>query len=117
MRCDSISDKRCLTSNGARPSRKQLASRPKRLILRSASRNRSAPPSLDTRPAVNSASTRREKWAVRERFFDTLFHQRPLLFRHSTTPEQRSYATKTAAFCYLFLPRIYPSNSTVRNRG
>src|ERR1700757_181423 len=108
MRCDSISDKRCLTSNGARPSRKQLASRPKRLILRSASRNRSAPPSLDTRPAVNSACTRREKWAVKEN--DSWIHsviKGRSLSRHSTTPEQRSYAIKTAAFCYLFLPHAF----------
>jgi hypothetical protein len=92
-----------LTSNGARPSRKQLASRPKRLILRSASRNRSAPLSLDTRPAVTSACTQREKWAVNENlsWIHSVIKGRSFS-RHLATSRQRSYAMKSAAFCYLF---------------
>src|ERR1700733_1465829 len=104
MRCESISDNPCLTSNGARPSRKQPDRRPRRLILRSASRKRRPPPPLDTRPAVNRHSPRREKWAVNENdsWIPSVIKGRSFSW-HSTTPEQRSYAIKTAAFCYLFL--------------
>jgi hypothetical protein len=61
MRCANISDKECLTRSGDRPSLKQAANRPCRLIFSSTSRSSNAPTSVDTRPALNPASTQREK--------------------------------------------------------
>src|SRR5271170_5460635 len=66
MRWANISDNRCLTSNGLRASLKQAANRSSIPILPSTSRDNSEPPSVDTWPAVNPASTRREKWAANE---------------------------------------------------
>src|SRR3954467_13420714 len=80
MRCESISLIVCSTRSPSRPSVKQAARRSNRLIFRSVCRSSSAPPSLDTRLAVEGRSTRREKWAANEnRILDTLCEQRPLL--------------------------------------
>ena len=82
-----------------RPSQKQAARRPSRLILRSTSRNSSAPPSLDTWPAVNPASTRREKWAVNANV--SWLHsviRKAASARQQLRSRQRSYAMKRRPF-------------------
>lgn len=74
------------------------------------------------RPAVTGHSARREPGfnaarKMRCKILATLCKQRPLRFLGIHSSRQRSYATKTAAFCNFFFNPELLSASTVRNAG
>src|ERR1019366_6691225 len=102
MRCASISGRRCSTRSGCRVSVKQSATRRSRPILRSASRNSSAPPSVLSWSPENSATTRREKCPSNNNC-DWLHSViiKAVLPLASTTSEHRSYARENGLFLVL----------------
>src|SRR5579863_9688395 len=84
---------------GSRASLKQLTTRPSSPILRSASRNSSAPPSVVSRSPVNSATTCREKCASNSNcdWLHCVIRKAALLLAF-TTRRQRSYALDSGLF-------------------